>query len=107
MPDPMLSEKELALMHEVFRAHPTIEQVVLFGSRAKGNARPASDVDLAIFGSLDDLQIETLTLDLDELPLPYKFDVISVETIRHPPFREHIDRVGIILFNRQETSQSP
>ena len=107
MPDPMLSEKELALMHEVFRAHPAIERVVLFGSRAKRNARPASDVDLAIYGPMDDLQIEAIALDLDELPLPNKFDVVSGAAICHAPLREHIDRVGILLYNRQDTARSP
>lgn len=91
------------MLVSVFRRHPEVEQVILFGSRAKGTASPASDVDLAITGIEDPLKAESLAGELDELPLPYRFDVRSLKAITHAPLREHIERVGIVIYRRDPT----
>jgi len=97
-----LSDKEQNFVLEVFMRHPEIERVTLFGSRAKGTARPNSDIDLAVFGITDDLKIEELAMELEELPLPYKFDIKAFENIRHAPLREHIERVGLMIYSKSK-----
>ena len=67
----------------------------MFGSRAKGNALPASDVDLALEGLMDVLDAERVASALEELPLPYRFDVKALHTVSNPALLEHIRRVGI------------
>jgi hypothetical protein len=57
--------------------------VTLFGSRAKGTASDRSDVDLAVRGDLTPLQAEAIAGELDELPLPYRFEVQPIARIRH------------------------
>lgn len=89
-----LSDEEWRLIRSVLAAHPELTQVKLFGSRAKGNAKPTSDIDLAFFGEVDALQAQSIQAELEELPLPYKFDVQPYESIQHVALREHIDRVG-------------
>lgn len=89
-----LTDEEWELIRSVLEAHPELTQVKLFGSRAKGNAKPTSDVDLALFGEVDALQAQSIHEELNELPLPYKFDVQAYESIQHVALREHIDRVG-------------
>jgi len=89
-----LTEKEWELIRSVLSAYPELTQVKLFGSRAKGNAKPTSDIDLALFGEVDALQAQAIQAELEDLPLPYKFDVQSYESIQHAALREHIDRVG-------------
>ena len=98
MKAPPLAPSELALLIGVFRRHPEIAAVKLFGSRAKGTHAPHSDIDLAVWGTLDDLQAEALAAELDELPLPYRYDVKPFATITLRPLREHIERVGIPIF---------
>ena len=98
MKAPPLAPAELALLCGVFRRHPEIAAVKLFGSRAKGTHAPHSDIDLAVWGAVDDLQAEALAAELDELPLPYRYDVKPFATITLHPLREHIERVGIPLF---------
>ena len=98
MKAPPLAPAELALLIGVFRRHPEIAAVKLFGSRAKGTHAPHSDIDLAVWGTLDDLQAEALAAELDELPLPYRYDVKPFATITLRPLREHIERVGIPIF---------
>ncbi|MBF0123877.1 MAG: nucleotidyltransferase domain-containing protein [Magnetococcales bacterium] len=96
-----LSDRELALMHTVFRQIPEIREVVVFGSRAKGNYRPQSDVDLALVGVADELKAEAISEALDQLPMPYKFDVKAYDGIRYPPLLEHIHRVGVSIYVRE------
>jgi predicted nucleotidyltransferase len=93
-----LSEKEIGLMKDVFAGYHDIEKVVIFGSRAKGTARNNSDVDFAIWGIKDELQIAAIAMDLDDLPLPYKFDVVSFLDISNTALQEHIERVGVLFY---------
>ncbi|MFM7243063.1 MAG: nucleotidyltransferase domain-containing protein [Planctomycetaceae bacterium] len=92
------SERELAMMRDVFRRHPEIKAGILFGSRAKGTHTDQSDVDLAVMGDVTALEAEAIAGDLDELPLPYRFDVQAVARITHQPLRDHIDRVGLCIY---------
>ncbi|MGD0091182.1 MAG: nucleotidyltransferase domain-containing protein [Planctomycetota bacterium] len=93
-----LTPHELELILAVFRHHPEIKSVKLFGSRAKGTHTPRSDVDLAVGGDVDAIRAEAIAAELDELPLPYRFDVTPFDLIKHTPLREHIQRVGITVY---------
>ena len=101
-----LNERELALMHAVFRQVPNITAVILFGSRAKGSHAPQSDIDLALVGITDDLQAQTIAEALDLLPMPYQFDVKPYDAIHYPPLLEHIKRVGVTIYTREEHGQA-
>ncbi|MDP2752629.1 MAG: nucleotidyltransferase domain-containing protein [Rhodocyclaceae bacterium] len=85
-------------MRTVFANHPAIEQIVLFGSRAKGNYKPASDIDLAVFGSLGDSELGNIGWELDDLLLPWEIDLIPFESISNVDLREHIAHVGQPFF---------
>jgi uncharacterized protein len=82
----------------VFRSHPNVEAVRVFGSRAKGTHAPQSDVDLALWGDVPTLEAEAIAAELDELPLPYRYDVRAFEAITLEPLREHIERVGVPIY---------
>jgi predicted nucleotidyltransferase len=93
-----LDDNALKLMRSVFVQFPDVCRVVLFGSRAKGIAGNSSDVDLAVDGISDELEIERMTMELEDLPLPYQFDVKALNCIENPALREHIERVGITIY---------
>jgi uncharacterized protein len=97
-----LKPDELALLQRVFRSHPEIKTVKLFGSRAKGTHSPSSDIDLALWGDVDALRAESIAAELDELPTAYKFDVQPFHLIKLRPLREHIERVGITVYPQAE-----
>jgi len=84
----------------VFENTPTVQKAVLFGSRAKGTASRYSDIDIALFGDLDLLEIERIACNLEDLPIIQKFDIVSYNHIKNPALREHIDRVGNIIYER-------
>jgi predicted nucleotidyltransferase len=92
-----LSAEEIAEIVDCLKQYPAIKQAILFGSRAKGNFQPGSDVDIAIVGGkYEDAPALSVTLN-EETRLPYKFDVITYETITSPELRGHIDRIGFPL----------
>lgn len=98
MKTPALKPDELTLLRRVFRQHPEIKTVKLFGSRAKGIHSPCSDIDLALWGDVDAIRAEAIAAELDELPLPYRYDVQAFHLIKLRPLREHIERVGITVY---------
>lgn len=95
---PGLQQKEIELIQGVFKNHPEVSSAKIFGSRAKGTHQQNSDVDLALWGELDLLKAESIASDLDELPLPYLFDVKKFDQIRLAALRDHILRVGIEIY---------
>ena len=79
----------------VFQSFPEIEQVILYGSRAKGTNKPGSDIDLTIKGKNLNLQlINKIDLELDDLLLAYTFDLSIYNQIDNSDLLEHIKRVG-------------
>ena len=101
-----LLDRDIFHILEAVKAMPEITEVVLFGSRAKGCHKTGSDVDLAIKGASVSYDTAVRLADVlnEEKPLPYFFDVIHYETIREPRLLEHIDRVGVVLYCKEETA---
>ena len=98
MKTPLLKPAELELVRSVFRLHPEVISATLFGSRANGTHSDRSDVDLAIAGDIQPLRAEAIAAELEELPLPYRFDVQSLAHIQHRSLLEHIQRMGILIY---------
>ncbi|MFM8275763.1 MAG: nucleotidyltransferase domain-containing protein [Cyanobium sp.] len=98
MTNPPLQPSELELICSVLRLYPEVQCATLFGSRAKGTHHERSDVDLALSGELGLLGAEAIAAELEELPLPYRFDVQALEQIRFAPLLEHIERVGVVIY---------
>nr|VFK13721.1 MAG: Predicted nucleotidyltransferase [Candidatus Kentron sp. LPFa] len=94
-----LDETVIDRINGVFTAFPSIEKVMLYGSRAKGNYRPGSDIDLTIIGTgVTEQEILALENRLDDLLLPYTMDLCAFHGIRNPRLVEHIGRVGVVFF---------
>ncbi len=91
-----------ASMRTVFASHPAVEQVILFGSRAKGNAKPASDIDLALVGRISNSELGSIDWELDDLLLPWEIDLVQLDCITNPDLREHIARVGQPFYSALE-----
>jgi uncharacterized protein len=88
-------------LKQIFSSNTNIESVILFGSRAKGNFKNGSDIDLALKGNnllLKD--IYSLQNKIDELNLPYTFDIQIYKNIKEPALKSHIDCVGIVIYTK-------
>ena len=98
-----LKENHISAINSVFKQYEDVEKAILYGSRAKGNFRNGSDIDLTLIGC--DLDIKTLFKidnDLDELLLPYKFDLSIFSKIENPDLIDHIKRIGIIFYKKKQ-----
>ncbi len=97
-----LRDSDLLYMQHLFAREPAIEQVWLFGSRAKGTHQPGSDVDLALVGEAIDRQlIARLRAILDEeSPIPYFFDVVHWESLRREPLKAAIQQTAQPIYQR-------
>lgn len=95
-----LTGAEQDLICQVLRRHEAVAEAKIFGSRAKGSSQPQSDIDLALWGDISSSTLAAIVGELDDLPLPYTFDVQTYGAIRHQPLREHIDRVGRSFYLR-------
>lgn len=85
----------------VLAAFPEVEKAVLYGSRAKGNHKHGSDIDLTLFGAeLTDRLSSQIYWALDDLLLPYKIDLSLFTELRHEALIDHIRQVGIPLYER-------
>ena len=93
-----LSDHELQLILGALSRHDRVTGALLFGSRAKGTASAVSDVDIALEGIDDPLQAEAIAADLEDLPLPYRFDVKALACITSAPLRSHIERLGVRIY---------
>jgi predicted nucleotidyltransferase len=97
-----LTTIELNKLCDVFSRYADIEKVVLYGSRAKGNYKPFSDVDITLLGdTITYSRLNKLTLDIDDLLLPYQFDVSIFNTLTNIELIEHIRRVGFIIYEKE------
>ena len=90
-----LNNSDIEKIRNVVALYPQVEKVILYGSRAKGTYKPASDIDLTLVGTKLDLSIQQkIESDLDDLMLPYKFDISIYHQISNKELVEHIERVG-------------
>lgn len=87
----------------VFARYPLVEKAILYGSRAKGNYKNGSDIDLTLHGEgLSFRDLLALMNELDDLLLPYTIDLSIFDMIEHAPLREHIERAGQEFYRRQD-----
>jgi predicted nucleotidyltransferase len=95
-----LTDQQLKFIIDTIQAFLKIEKCIIFGSRANGNFKNSSDIDIALFGKLNLLEGEKIRYELDELPLPYKFDVQVYNEIKNQNLINHINRVGIVIYDK-------
>jgi len=92
-----LSAETLEKIVKIFSSHDEVSEVLVFGSRAKGNFKPGSDIDLALKGEIKLSQVNSMLEQLTALFLPQTFDLVIYNDIKDSELKEHIDRVGVRL----------
>nr|WP_315196805.1 nucleotidyltransferase domain-containing protein [uncultured Flavobacterium sp.] len=94
-----LNKETIDKINSVFKKHPEIEKVIIYGSRAKGNYRNGSDIDLTMLGNdLKHELIGKINLEIDDLNTPYLFDISIFKLLNAPSLEEHINRVGKVFY---------
>jgi uncharacterized protein len=99
-----LPQSAVQKINAVLSRYPQVEKAILYGSRAKGNYKNGSDIDLTLDGTDLSLNIIYKILDdIDELLLPYTIDLSIFKDIRDPDVIEHIQRVGVKFYDKSQT----
>lgn len=96
-----LKKRDLEKICGVLSDCPQVQKAVLYGSRAIGNYKNGSDIDLTLFGK--DLTLDVLyqiDRELDDLMLPYTFDLSLFAHLNDGDLIEHIQRVGVVFWQR-------
>jgi predicted nucleotidyltransferase len=90
-----LDDDDIRKINAVFSSHSAVQEVIIFGSRAIGNYKPGSDVDLVVKGeNLKHSDLLNLSVELDDLGALYTFDVQHYDAIRDADVLDHINRAG-------------
>ncbi len=96
-----LSEIQYNQIVKVFANFKEVDKVILYGSRAKGTQKPYSDIDITILGNNINLSLlQKIEIELDDLLLPYKFDVSLFNSIDNNDLIQHINRVGKTIYTK-------
>jgi predicted nucleotidyltransferase len=100
-----LTRETVDRIRSVLARFPQVEKAVLYGSRAKGNYKRGSDIDLTLFGSgLNPSVLSQISSGLDDLLLPQKIDISIFAKISHADLIDHIRRVGVVLYEKQRAT---
>ena len=87
----------------VFSRYTDVDKVVIYGSRAKGNYRNGSDIDLSLMGiKLTEQLLSAIYSDLDDLNTPYLFDISIFDRLHSPDLENHIVRVGQVFYQNPD-----
>ena len=97
-----LKDDVIRKIHGVLERYPQVQEAIIYGSRAKGNYRNGSDIDLTLVGGedLDRSILNHIIVELDELFLPYTIDVSIFSSISDSDVMEHIRRVGKVFYRK-------
>ncbi|OGT97311.1 MAG: hypothetical protein A2298_04960 [Gammaproteobacteria bacterium RIFOXYB2_FULL_38_6] len=99
-----LNDHTLTLIRNAFKKIPAIKEVVIYGSRAMGNYKKISDIDLALKGNITfDTLAHIKNILEEELPVPYSFDVLNYHDLHNKDLKNHIDAHGKIFYIRADS----
>ena len=97
-----LKENTIEKINSIFAAHPEVQQAILYGSRAKGNFKPNSDIDITLKGEKISLDVlNQISLEIDDLLLPYMIDLSIFSHIKNNELIDHINRVGKVFYKKK------
>jgi predicted nucleotidyltransferase len=96
-----LKNEQIDRICRCFEQFPDINKVIIFGSRAKGNYKPGSDVDLILVGDqVTDVTLFELETLLDDLLLPFIFDIKTQKRIENTPLSQYVSNESTVFWQK-------
>lgn len=96
-----LDDEVIEKINTVFSKYLVIDVVLIYGSRAKGTFTSGSDIDLTLKGkNIDYSTVRNVEMEIDDLLLPYSFDISNLTDISNPDLVDHINRVGQVFYEK-------
>lgn len=98
-----LTEHQIQEIQHVLTMYPEVEEAIIYGSRARGDNRKASDIDLTLAGDAVNLAVlAAIDEKLDDLYLPYFFDLSALCRLRNKDLIESIQREGKVFYTKKD-----
>ena len=101
-----LEEQTLQTIFLIFSKYPEVEEVILYGSRAKGNFKPFSDIDITLKGKISPETLLSINCAFSESSLPYLFDISIFNDLNNQNLIDHINRWGKVIYTAASTDIS-
>jgi len=96
-----LPDKCITEIHRILKNYPSVKKAILYGSRANGNYKKGSDIDITLLGdTITSTDLMHIAGDLDDSSIPYFVDISIFNNIDNQLLHEHIKRVGILFYNQ-------
>ncbi len=103
MTDIGITDIEQEQLTSLLAKHPKVKRAIVYGSRAKGSNRRFSDIDMTLFGDeLTQQDLCHIALQIDDLLLPYEFDLSLYCKLTNQALIDHINRIGKTIYTRKE-----
>jgi len=97
-----LKEEIIHKINNIFLQYSAVEEAILYGSRAKGNFKKGSDIDIVLKGAKLNLsELHNIMIEIDDLSLPYSVDISLLHTINNPDLLDHIRRRGVVFYTAE------
>lgn len=98
-----LSKNELATIRKILSPYASkLDTVGVFGSRATGQYKGYSDIDVVLYGTINQQETDRLNTLFDDSNLGLRVEVKNYNTVNYPPLKRHIDSVVRVLFTKQQ-----
>jgi len=97
-----ITPKSYKILLSIIEKYSAIEQVIIFGSRAKGTYTEGSDIDITLIGDISKNEFYSFKTALEESSIPYLFDVSIYNELTSDDLKEHIKRVGKVLYQKKK-----
>ena len=99
-----LKQETIDKINSVFKRHPEVEEVIIYGSRAKGTHHEGSDIDITLKGTQLNETIRTkISQEIDDLNTPYLFDISIYHKLSCPALLTHIHQAGKRFYSRDKS----
>jgi uncharacterized protein len=94
-----LSDRTMQTLQGIFAKQPAVRQAIVYGSRAKGNYREGSDIDISLNApELSFTSLAEMMGALEDSEIPYLVDLSKLQDIKNPALIDHIQRVGKVFY---------
>lgn len=98
-----ISQRFIYQLREYCRTNNDIDRVVLFGSRARGDYRTTSDIDLAVFANnCSHSQQNLIEHDISNMLTPLKIDVVFMNRLTKDNLLSNIKKDGVVIYEQGE-----
>lgn len=91
-----LDDNKIAAIVLIISKYQAVQKAVIFGSRARGDSKYNSDIDIAIYTNGE--SVTGLLPELDDAAGIYKTNLVIMDRLTNGKLRQNIERDGVEIY---------